>query len=131
MKTEHFREQGAVIILADEHIRVRSFSQAGTAGKVSRSDFTAVQIQLDFALVPIEHGIYIRPFIFGQFIAFRRPKLFPVPSFQSDLEGPGAVTEHAEQITLLAIHVVAVHKGGQFPPFPPFIGARCYPYSDA
>ncbi|MNL52788.1 hypothetical protein D3C87_1759910 [compost metagenome] len=59
MKTEHFRQQGAVVIPADEHIRVYRLSQAGTAGHSSRSNYAAVQKQLNFSLIPVEHGIYV------------------------------------------------------------------------
>ncbi|MNR16293.1 hypothetical protein D3C85_1328870 [compost metagenome] len=81
-------------------------------------------------MISVEHGVDVRPFILGKFIAVRGPQLCPVSSLKPYLKGPRAVTEHTKQITLLEFLIVAIHNGGQFAPFAPFIGARRYPNSN-
>ncbi|MNC20594.1 hypothetical protein D3C75_685500 [compost metagenome] len=57
MKAEHFCKLAAVIVPADEQIRVHRRSHARTAGHSNRSDFAAVEKQLNFSIVPIEHSV--------------------------------------------------------------------------
>ncbi|MMZ65254.1 hypothetical protein D1872_276500 [compost metagenome] len=60
-----------MIIFANEQVHVRCLDNAGTGRHGGRSNFVAIQIQLDFALIPIEYRAYVRPFILGQLVAVR------------------------------------------------------------
>ncbi|MNJ65429.1 hypothetical protein D3C77_614410 [compost metagenome] len=63
MEAEYLCQQAAVIIFADEQIRVRRLGQAGSARQSRGSDLLAVQVKLHLSLIPIEDSIHVRPFI--------------------------------------------------------------------
>ncbi|MNB95761.1 hypothetical protein D3C75_429480 [compost metagenome] len=71
MQAEHLCKLTAVIVPANEQVCILRFRQPGTGRYDRRSNLAAIQIQPKLTFIPIEHGIYIRPFILGQFTTVR------------------------------------------------------------